>query len=160
MKQLAQKLVPFLSALVLMVGPVSASDAPTSTGDQQAVIRAVALWMDGINAGKVPTSVCSQDAVILDEFPPHIWQGANACDRWVADLTAFNQSIGLTNGKTKRGKPRRIDVSGDVAYVVLPVDFTYEEHGKAGAELGALFTVALRREQAGWRITGWAWSRP
>jgi hypothetical protein len=29
-----------------------------------------------------------------------------------------------------------------------------------GAEIGALFTVALRKEQAGWLITGWVWSRP
>jgi hypothetical protein len=98
--------------------------------------------------------------VIIDEFPPFVWQGKDACVRWNTDLEAFNKSIGLTPEGMKRGKPRRIDVSGNYAYVVVPVDYTYTEQGKAGMEKGALLTVALRKEAAGWRITGWAWSRP
>lgn len=47
-----------------------------------------------------------------------------------------------------------------VAYVVVPTDFAFKEHGKPGKEVGALFTVSLQNGQAGWRITGWAWSRP
>jgi hypothetical protein len=50
--------------------------------------------------------------------------------------------------------------TADRAYVVAPADFRFKENGKDGSDLGALFTVALQKGQAGWRITGWAWSRP
>jgi hypothetical protein len=78
----------------------------------------------------------------------------------VTELTAFNKSIGLTDGVTTLKKPRRVDITGDRAYVVAPMDFRYKENGKPGAEIGALWTVSLQKTPEGWRITGWAWSRP
>ena len=72
----------------------------------------------------------------------------------------YNRSLGLTDPVVTLGKPRRVDVTGDRAYVVVPTEFNFKEHGKPGKEAGALFTVALQNSAAGWRITGWAWSRP
>ncbi len=140
---------------VLIAGPAAASE-------QNDVMKTVWQWMDGLNSGdtKAAIAACAEQTSIVDEFPPHEWHGEGACARWVAALDVYNRGMGLTEPITTAGKPRRIDVTGDRAYVVVPVDFNFKVHGKPGKEAGALFTVALQNGQTGWRITGWAWSRP
>ena len=57
-------------------------------------------------------------------------------------------------------KRKHVDVAGDRAYVVIPVNYAYKQNGKAMKETGARFTLALHKSADGWRITGWAWSAP
>ncbi|EGY02407.1 hypothetical protein AZA_87941 [Nitrospirillum viridazoti Y2] len=130
--------------------------------DHDDVMKTVNQWVDSLNRGDVATAIaaCAEETSIVDEFAPFQWHGKDTCAHWAAGLAAFNQSIGLTDGVNKLRKPWRVDVEADSAYVVVPADFRYKLNGKPGAELGAIFTVALRREAAGWRIAGWAWSRP
>jgi hypothetical protein len=155
MKQMTLKVVLALAVTVLTAGAAAASE-------QDDVMKVVRQWVESLNKGDPQTAIaaCAEQTSIIDEFPPHEWHGPGTCSKWVADLTAFNKSIGLTDGIVTLKKPRRVDVTADRAYVVVPTDFRYKENGKDGAELGALFTVALQKGQAGWRITGWAWSRP
>lgn len=155
MKQMTLKLALALAVTMLMAGPAAASE-------QDAVMKTVRQWVDGLNKGdtKAAIAACDLQTAIVDEFSPHEWHGEGTCSKWVADLDAYNKSIGLTDAVVTLRKPRRVDVTGDRAYVVAPTDFHFKENGKAGQEIGALFTVALKKTQAGWRITGWAWSRP
>lgn len=153
-----QKIVS--AALVVAVTMQAA--APAAAAEQDDVMKTVRQWVDSLNKGDTKSAIaaCAEQTAIVDEFPPYEWHGAGTCAKWVAELQAFNKSIGLTDGVVTLHKPRRVDVTGDRAYVVAPTDFRFKEHGKDGAEIGALFTVALHKGQAGWRITGWAWSRP
>jgi hypothetical protein len=50
-------------------------------------------------------------------------------------------------------------VSGDYAYVVVPATFDYNLQGKPVNQTGAAFTVALRKVNAEWRLTAWAWTK-
>jgi ketosteroid isomerase-like protein len=144
-----------IALLGLMAGTATAAE-------RDDVMKTVRQWVEGLNRGDTQAAIaaCAPQTSIVDEFPPHEWHGDGACAKWVAELKVFNQSIGLTEGIVTLGKPRRVDITGDRAYVVAPTDFAYKEHGKPGKEAGALFTVSLRNSPAGWRITGWAWSRP
>jgi len=155
MKQMLLNFVFALAVTMPAAGPAAASE-------QDDVMKVVRQWVDSLNKGDPKTAIaaCAEQTSIVDEFPPHEWHGPRTCEKWVTDLTAFNKSIGLTDGIVTLKKPKRVDVTADRAYVVVPTDFRYKENGKDGAELGALFTVALQKGQAGWRITGWAWSRP
>jgi hypothetical protein len=56
------------------------------------------------------------------------------------------------------GKPWQVQVHGDRAYVVVPATYTYKQRGKAETESGSIFTLALKKVAAGWRITAWAWA--
>lgn len=136
--------------------------APAAASDQDDVMKTVRQWVDGLNSGdtKSALAACAEQAAIVDEFPPYQWHGEGTCSKWLTELQVFNKSIGLTDGVVTLKQARRVDVTGNHAYVVVPADFRYKEHGKNGAEIGALFTVALQKESAGWRIKGWAWSRP
>ena len=66
---------------------------------------------------------------------------------------------GITDGIVTLLTPRRVDVAGDSGYAVVPATYAYKLHGKPVTESGNVLTVALHKTTAGWRITGWAWSR-
>jgi ketosteroid isomerase-like protein len=153
MKHITLKIA--LAVMLLATGPAMASDPDD-------VMKVVRQWVDSLNKGDTQQAIaaCAQQTSILDEFPPHAWHGEGTCAKWVAELDAYNESIGLTDGIVTLKKARRVDVTADRAYVVVPADFRFKEKGKDGAELGALFTVALKKGQEGWRITAWTWSRP
>ena len=87
-----------------------------------------------------------------------VWsRSANACANWAAAYDANAKANGITDGWVKLGTPMHVDVDGDSAYVVVPATYTYKQHGKPVAETGSVFTVALKKTAAGWRITAWAW---
>lgn len=134
----------------------------TEPAAADAVMATVRSYVDNLNKGNTAgvIAACAKESAIVDEFAPYEWHGADTCARWVSALTAHNKAIGLTKGVNTLRKPRRIDVDGDRAYVVVPADFRYTLNGQQGAEIDATFTVALHKEAGGWRITGWAWSRP
>lgn len=125
-------------------------------------MKTVHQYVDSLNKGDLPQVIaaCAKESSIIDEFAPYQWHGKDTCARWLKELEVFNKSIGLSHGFNTLRKPKRVDVSNDRAYVVVPADFRYTVEGKKGAEIDATFTVSLRKEEAGWRITGWAWSRP
>src|SRR6185312_15401569 len=50
------------------------------------------------------------------------------------------------------------DITGKVAYVVVPTTYAYKHHGKAVTESGSILIVILSMTPAGWRITSWAWA--
>lgn len=144
-----------LSATMLAAGPAAATE-------QDNVMKTVRQWMDSLNKGDIKTAVaaCAEETAIVDEFPPFEWHGKGTCAKWAVELEAYNKQVGITFGVTESKPPRRVDISGNHAYAVIPVDYRFTQNGKDGAEIGALFTVALKKGQQGWRITGWSWSRP
>lgn len=153
---------PLLKIILAGLAVTLLLSRPAAATEQEEVMKTVHQWVDSLNKGDTQSAIaaCAGQTSIVDEFPPHEWHGAGTCAKWVTELEAYNRKLGLTDSMVTLGKPRRIDVTADRAYVVAPTDFHFKEHGKDGAELGALFTVALQKGQAGWRITGWAWSRP
>ena len=50
------------------------------------------------------------------------------------------------------GDPLHNNVTGDSAYVVVPATMTFKLHGKQTTQSGAIFTMAFRRLEDGWRI--------
>ena len=125
-----------------------------------AALATIHQFMDGLNANdmKRALAACAPQASIVDEVPPHEWQGTNACARWAHDLDAADKTAGITDGVVTLRAPWRIDVNGTRAYAVVPATYTFKVHGKPNAESNSIFTAALVRMGGVWRITGWAWS--
>src|SRR5262249_51448929 len=119
-------------------------------------------FSDSLNKGDVKNALaaCATPVAIIDEFPPHEWQGATACADWANDFVAYNKQLEITDPMVKLGKPKHVDITGgDRAYAVFPATYTYKQHGKRVTESGSIMTVALQKGAAGWRITGWAWAK-
>ena len=128
--------------------------------DKADVVAAVNRFLDNLDDATLEKAiaVCDSPVSIIDEFPPHLWQGPNACADWYKAYNAYNERNAITDTDAKLGTPLTVDVNEDRAYFVAPFTYTYKQHGKSTKET-ASFAVALRRTQAGWRITGWAYSK-
>jgi ketosteroid isomerase-like protein len=140
-------------ALAFMsVGTASASEKT----DVMAVIH---RWVDTFNRGDTKSSLaaCADQAVVIDENPPNVWQGAGACAAWKDAYDAWVKNNEVTEVFEAIGKVHHIDISGEFAYVVQSVNFSWSEKGKSRSEK-AIETVTLKKTSAGWRITGWAWA--
>ena len=134
---------------------------PASASEQSDVIAKIHQFIDGFNRGDAKTALaaCAPSASIIDEFPPHEWEGANACAEWANAYAADAKRNGITDGIVSLGEPWYLSVTGGRAYAVLPAKYTYKEHGKSVTEQNSVFTVALKKTSTGWLITGWAWSK-
>jgi hypothetical protein len=143
--------------LTLAISPRSAFASEKS--DLEAAVH---RYLDNLDNDKVKLetalAMCDSYVSILDEFPPHEWHGPTACADWWKALLAYNEKSGITDGDATLGTPWTVDVSGDRAYFVAPMTYTYKQRGKDVKE-SAAFAVALKRTPAGWRITAWAYSK-
>ena len=125
-------------------------------------MRCIATWtistLSTPEKVQIALTMCDSEISILDEFPPHEWHGPTACTVWWKGLLTYDDQNGITDGDATLGTPQTVDVNGDHAYFVAPMTYKYKQHGKPIKETAA-FAVALRRTQAGWRITCWAYSK-
>jgi ketosteroid isomerase-like protein len=127
--------------------------------DQTAVIATVFQFVDGFNKGNVANAIaaCADQTVLIDDFPPHQWNGAGACARWAGDFDAYAKKTGMTDAVVTLGaaRPR---ISGNVAYVVFPTSFAWKEKGKSMKEDGVTYTFVLQKGPKGWKITAASWA--
>ena len=136
--------------------------APVGAAEKTDVMVPVHQFIDGFNKGdtKAALAACADQASIIDEFPPYEWHGAGACSKWANDFDADAKKNEITDGAVTLGKPRHVEVAADRAYVVLPANYVFKVKGKQVKEMGATMTITLQKADAGWRNTGWAWSKP
>ena len=140
-------------AAALVVSPALASD-------ETDVMATVKQYNDDFTKGDTQSEValCTPQAIIIDDFAPHAWQGATACADWAAALDTLNKKDGDTSGFVTLGKPWHVAVTGDRAYAVYPTHYTYKHNGTSVTEQG-VWTFALQKLAGGWRIAGWAWAQ-
>jgi ketosteroid isomerase-like protein len=143
-----------VTVAVLSLGAAAADDKTD-------IMATVNRFVDAFNKGdaKAAAAACADETSIIDEFPPHEWHGAGACSKWMEDYDADAKKNNLTDGVVTMSKPRHVDVTGDRAYVVVPSNYKFKLKGKVVEEVGSMFTLALHKGTAGWRITGWAWAK-
>lgn len=133
---------------------------PVVALDTDGVMATVKQYDDAFNKNdmKAWSALCTDNAIIIDDFAPHVWQGRDACGSWWQAFGGSAKDGGITNGMVTLGKPWHITVTGDCAYGVYPTQFAYKLKGKPILERG-VWTFALQKVAAGWRITGWAWAQ-
>jgi hypothetical protein len=104
-------------------------------------------------------ATCADPMQILDGMSPHVWQGPTAAEDWWRDVLTGGEHLGASGYHITLGEPRHVDVTGDYAYVVAPATMTFDLGVKQVTQTGSLFTVALCRVGADWRLTAWAWAK-
>ncbi len=127
---------------------------PAAASDTSDVMTIIAQYNSNFAA-----SLCAPQTVIIDDFSPHVWQGAAACSNWSNDLDAYNKKNGITFvSLVTLGKPWHVTVTVDRAYAVYPTSYSYKRNGKPVTEKG-VWTFALQKLAEGWRIAGWTWAQ-
>jgi ketosteroid isomerase-like protein len=126
-----------------------------------AVMATVQGFVDAFNRGdtKTATALCAEQTFIIDEFPPYEWRGTGGCAKWMTAYDADAKKNAITDGVVTLSSARHVDIVGDRAYVVVPVDYAFKQKGKPVKETASILTVVLRKSVAGWRVSAWSWSK-
>ncbi|MEV4061122.1 nuclear transport factor 2 family protein [Nonomuraea dietziae] len=128
-----------------------------SNDPMAAVLRYVAAFNHG--DAKAMTATCADPMQILDGMSPHVWQGPTASEDWWRDVRTEAEHVGACDYHIVLDEPRHVDVTGEYAYVVVPASMTFILQGEQVTQTGSVFTVALRKIGAQWRLTAWAWAK-
>jgi len=148
-------------AILGLAAVLAWSVSPAAASDNGDVMAAVQKANDGFNKGNKQEwlAICGAEAVIIDNFAPYTWEGTTACaDYWDAN-DADSKKNGITDEIVTLGKPWHVEVTGDRAYVVVPIGDRYKQKGKSVTRPGSVWTLTLQKVVAGWLITGMAWAQ-
>ena len=150
-----------MHATIAIVLVTLLAQGASAAQEKTAVMAPVHRFVEAFNKGdtKTAAAACAEETSIIDEFPPHEWHGAGACLKWMNDYDADARKNGITGGVVTLGAPQHVDITAHHAYVVVPAGYTFKQQGKVVKETGSALTLALQKGAAGWKITGWAWTR-
>jgi ketosteroid isomerase-like protein len=153
---LAEKVVRNLQ---VAIGMLMASGGPVVASDNTDVMEAVHRWTDAFSSGSFNSDIapCTEDAVVIDDFPPHVWQAPGACTAWFKAFEVWASKATVTNAAITLGTIRHLDFDAGLAYLVAPVTLSYVKAGKPVNFFGTI-TMTLRNGTPGWRVSGVAWA--
>jgi len=145
----------------LFLAATAAFTAPALAGPAEDATAAVTTWLDKFNAGDVAAFQAGHapDAVIVDEFGPHLWSGPDAAKRWLDDYGKDAAAGGISGGRVDYAAPVRASASANSAYIVLPTIYRMQQGGKAKSAAGTMTFVMTRAGQE-WKIASWTYSAP
>jgi hypothetical protein len=143
----------FFAAALLLAVPAYASDKTD-------VMAAINGFNDALNRNDAKTAgeAHAPQAVIIDEFAPHLWQGASAFKDWLASFGADAKTRGVSAPQMKLYRPLHVLVEEGRGYAVVPALYSFKLNGKLTHERG-LFTFAMQKVDASWKIAGWSWTQ-
>jgi len=135
--------------------------APATAGPAEDATAAVTIWLDKFNAGDIAAFEAghSPNAVIVDEFGPHLWTGPNAAKQWLADYGKDSAAGGISGGRLDYAAPIRASADQTSAYIVLPTIYRIQQGGKAKSAAGTM-TFVMTRVGSQWKIASWTYSAP
>jgi hypothetical protein len=143
--------------LMCLAGLSTSSVAVAANAQLEAPIH---QFIDSFNKGDIKTATAAHLATgvsIIDEVPPHHWQGPKAFATWAADLTKDDKAAGISDEAVALGNVTREVISGQTGYVVIAATYTFKQKGAAMRE-PAQMTFALTKAAKGWKIAGWTWT--
>lgn len=124
-------------------------------------VSVVQQYIEAFNKAdvKAMAAMCADPMSILDGMAPHVWHGPSATADWYKDVLTEGEHLGARDYRVTLGKALHASVTGDAAYVVVPATMVFRLKDKQITQTGAVFTLALRKLPAGWRIASWAWTK-
>lgn len=137
---------------------VSASAEAPAPADSAVTFLTAAI--DKFNGGDVDAwvSAHADDAVIVDEFAPHVWAGTGSARRWIEDYAKHSQANAIGGGRVDYDKPLLATSDGASAYIVLPTTYRFVQNGAKMAEPSSMTFVMKRAGESGWKIASWTFS--
>lgn len=147
-------------AMIFLVATVAIA-TPAASGPAEDATAAVTAWLDKFNAGDVNAfkAAHAPNAMIVDEFEPHVWTGSDAPQRWLDDYAKVSSAGGITGGHLDYAAPIRASASDTAAYIVLPTIYRMTQGGKKKSAAGNMTFVMTKIGNA-WKIASWTYSAP
>jgi hypothetical protein len=147
-----------LRRIMVYMAAAALAAAPAAASEKKDVMAVVRQWTGVFTNGdpKLALAACADETSIIDDLPPHVWQGPGACSKWLNDFDSYLKKYEITDPSGTLAKPWHVDITADRAYVVVPINFAYKLKGKDVKETGDILTAALQKMSVGWRITAWS----
>jgi hypothetical protein len=151
------RLVSFLAlaGLLGLAVPAPAAQTPPFDPKIQTTLDLLVRGINGASAAEL-SAAYSPDAAIVDDFAPFSWHSPGAAARWLRDFEAFCASNHVTAAHVGGSGPRFVHEGRSVAYVSLPLTYTFKLDGHPQVEHGG-FALTLRKLGTKWRISSSAW---
>lgn len=148
-----------MRTLLLAIAIVTSPATPVAASEKADVMEVVQRWTDAFSRRTFDTDIapCAEDAVVIDDLQPHVWQGPGACSRWFKAFEAWAAKAAVSNAVIRLGEIRHLDFDGGFAYLVAPVTLSYTKAGKP-ANFPGILTMTLHKGESGWRVSGVAWA--
>ena len=133
--------------------------APAVAGPAEDATSFVTSIMDKFNGGDSKAFVAAHqsDALIVDEFAPHVWTGPGSAQHWLDAFTKMSAAESISGSRVDYGKPLQATSDGQTAYIVLPTTYRFALKGTKMAEPGSM-TFVVKRAGEGWKIASWTYS--
>ena len=146
---------------LLFLAMTFAIAAPAPAGPAEDATAAVTTWLDKFNAGDNAAFIAGHapNAVIVDEFGPHLWTGPNAPQRWLEDFGKDAKAGGITEPRLDYAAPIRASANDNSSYLVLPTIYRMKQGGQAKSAAGTM-TFVMTRAGNEWKIASWTYSAP
>lgn len=133
--------------------------ALTDSNDMQQVVKKICQqFANSLTNGDVKTFelIHRPDAIILDEFPPHIWTGRNSTLYFWNDFRS--QVAQISDLKLETSEPIACRSANDICYAVAPLTISYSRLTEPVKYEGTL-TFVLERNSDSWKIKSWTYAR-
>jgi hypothetical protein len=135
--------------------PLPPSDSPVGPDEaMMAPVTALARFMAHVDGAALPRVFADEGLVIVENFPPYIFDGKGAAEHWTAGYRKHVER--LRELKCDFGKAHDFDRNGDRAYFVLPTTWRGFQPGSRFEEHGA-WAFVLVKSSGQWRIIGYGW---
>ena len=141
---------------VLMLSPLWARAEEAPTASMLDPVRVLANCMAQALPAACPLQFAARNVVIVDNFSPYLFVGADAVERW---RTGFRRHLATGHvGKLqfRFGEPRDFSRDGSRVFFVVPTSWSGTA-GSSGFEERGAWSFVLLETYAGWQVLGSAW---
>jgi hypothetical protein len=111
--------------------------------------EALARFLETADAALLDGVFSTGDVTILENFPPHVFNGQDGFAHWRKLMTRHVGAIA--------DSPQDFGLTGDTVHFTLPTHWTGVRDGILFRELGG-WTFVQVREGGGWRIRSYGWA--
>jgi hypothetical protein len=95
--------------------------------------------------------------VIIENFAPHLFEGAEAVKRWSQEILAWHATPGDLVLKHSFGPVQDLRVRDGLAFLSLPTHWTISKNGVRYQEDGG-WAFVLVQEHGEWRVRCYGWA--
>jgi hypothetical protein len=122
--------------------------------DTASVVSVINGALDAFRAGDLVTFKAAwapQGVDIVDDVPPYLWTGERSLERWIDDTARAIGNLNVADLDIRAKPPLHVEITGDSAYVVLPVTVTYRRAKTSYIQNGTQILV-MTRTSDGWKM--------
>jgi ketosteroid isomerase-like protein len=142
-------------ALAIAMATSSAAKAQTAASAMNVVNQVVAA-SEMLDASRL-TGLYTDNAVFVDEGPIVIYGSTVGYD-WLTRVKRKFTARHMTQFVASASRPTVVQVSGNGAYIVVPMELNAKVGAAKHFHESGLFTFTLARQVAAWKITSQVWT--